>query len=173
MPETSAEIVKKAELFALSLTSGPTPVGRGALLAITSEFLSSPQPDRDRLKRIVELIGKGSGGHLLRGGGYGEQVRTAVAELAHLLSEDLSDRDLQSLLGWTARLLLVRREPQAAERSAPTRQDARPARSGARQPSESRRPQVSSPLSALDKKSMSTLERLKKTLSEQEPPKKD
>lgn len=111
MAEKTADIVTRAEQLALSLTSGPAPVKRNVLLGLTSDFLTDPRPDRERLLRTVRLIAKGSGGHIKRGGGYGEQVRTAAVELAQVLNEDLSDQDLKSLLGWTARLLLVRRVP--------------------------------------------------------------
>ncbi|HEX5718644.1 MAG TPA: hypothetical protein VF179_20965 [Thermoanaerobaculia bacterium] len=111
MAEQSADIVRRAEQLALSLTSGPTPVKRNILLGITSDFLNDPKPDQGRLRRTVDLIAKGSGGHLKRGGGYGEQVRTAAIEVARVLDENLTDPELKSLLGWTARLLLVRRVP--------------------------------------------------------------
>lgn len=112
MAEQSADIVEKAERLALSLTSGPNPVKRNVLLGITSSFLTDPKPDQERLRRTVALIAKGSGGHLKRGGGYGEQVKAAAVEIARVLEEGLSDAELQSLLGWTARLLLVRRSPE-------------------------------------------------------------
>lgn len=112
MAKSTAKIVEKAEQLALSLTAGPVVVGKNVLLGLTADFLSEPRPDRERLRKTIKLISEGNGGHLKRGGGYGDQVRTAVTELARVLEEDdLSDLELKSLLGWTARLLLVRRAP--------------------------------------------------------------
>lgn len=111
MGKSPADIVEKAERLASSLTAGPVVVGKNVLLGLTADFLSEPRPDRERLRKTIKLISEGNGGHLKRGGGYGDQVRTAVIELRRVLEEDWSDPDLKSLLGWTARLLLVRRAP--------------------------------------------------------------
>ena len=112
MGKSPADIVEKAERLASSLTAGPVVVGKNVLLGLTADFLSEPRPDRERLRKTIELISEGNGGHLKRGGGYGDQVRTAVIELRRVLEEkDWSDPELKSLLGWTARLLLVRRAP--------------------------------------------------------------
>src|SRR5215210_2139013 len=112
MPKSTAKLVKRAEQLALALTAGPVVVGKNVLLSLTAEFLSAPRPDRKRLRSTVDLVAKGSGGHLKRAGGYGEQVKAAAIEIAGVLEDaDLTDSDLKSLLGWTARLLLVRRMP--------------------------------------------------------------
>lgn len=112
MGKSPADIVEKAERLASSLTAGPVVVGKNVLLGLTADFLSEPRPDRGRLRTTIKLISEGNGGHLKRGGGYGDQVRTAAIELRRVLEEkDWSDLELKSLLGWTARLLLVRRTP--------------------------------------------------------------
>ena len=160
MSEQSADIVKRAEQLALSLTSGPTPVKRNVLLGITSDFLSDPKPDQGRLRLTVDLIAKGSGGHLKRGGGYGDQIRIAAQEIARVLDEGLSDSELKSLLGWTARLLLVRRERLSEEMAAP-RQDGGRAKGNVRKQPQ---PPKESFRGGVDKRSLSALELLKQKL---------
>jgi hypothetical protein len=171
MSEPNVDIVKRAEQLALTLTAGSAPVGRNVFLGIVSDFQSAPRPDRDRLSDIVRLVQQGSGGHLKRGGGYGEQVKTAAVEISRVLEEDLSDQDLQSLFGWTARLLLVRREARPEGR-----QEARPGASPQKgKESRSVKPREdksAARMGSLDQKSLSTLEMLKQKLSGAEPPKK-
>jgi hypothetical protein len=110
MAVTQTEILKKAEQLASTLAGGTTKVGKNVLLSIVADFMSSPHPDRERLRRTLQLLQEGNGGHTKRGGGYGDQIRAAVREVAKELGADTSDEELKSLFGWTARLLLVRRE---------------------------------------------------------------
>ncbi len=106
------DIVERARLFALELANGPTPIKKNVLLALVSDFLSSRPPDRERLRRILTLVKEGNGGHVLRGEGYGDQVRAAVDAIEGLLQEEeLSDEQYKSLFGWTARLLVVKQSP--------------------------------------------------------------
>jgi hypothetical protein len=171
MSESNVDIVKRAEQLALSLTAGLSPVGRNAFLGIVSDFQSAPRPDRVRLSRIVQLIQKGSGGHLKRGGGYGEQVKTAAVEIARVLEDDLSDQDLRSLFGWTARLLLVRREERPengyAIRTGSSSQKGQGSRSA-----KPREDKAAARMGSLDQQSLRALEMLKQKLSGGEPPKK-
>lgn len=166
MSEQHVEIMKRADQLSLALISGPHPVTRNVLLAMTSDFLSSPQPDRDRLRRIVRQVGKGSGGHVLRGGGYGEQMRAAAAELEIVIEEDWSDQDLKTLLGWTARLLLVRREDRPQEQKVP---QSKPVRTREDKPAgtkKSKTPDWRSP--SLGKSSIQALEMLKQKLADKD-----
>lgn len=166
MSERQVEIMRRADLFSLSLISGTSPVTRNVLLAMTSDFLSSPQPDRDRLRRIVRKVGEGSGGHVLRGGGYGEQMRAAAKELEIVIEEDWSDQDLKTLLGWTARLLLVRREDRPQQQKTPP---GTPIRRRVDKPADSTRSK--SPDwrgSSLGKSSLQELELLKQKLADKD-----
>jgi hypothetical protein len=110
MPESQLAIVRQAERLAANLDGGPVKVGKNVLLALVADFVSTPRPDRDRLRRLLKLVQAESGGHVKRGGGYGEQLRLAAREVAGALADDLSDRDLKSLFGWTARLLRNRQD---------------------------------------------------------------
>ncbi|MES1244636.1 MAG: hypothetical protein ABUT39_23720 [Acidobacteriota bacterium] len=160
MSEQSVEIMERADQLSLALISGPSPVTRNVLLAMTSDFLSSPRPDRDRLRRIVKRVGEGSGGHVLRCGGYGEQIRAAAAELAGVIEEDWSNQELKTLLGWTARLLLVRREDRPQEKKATQGQ---PVRRREERPADKK---PKSPGWGISKSSMQTLEQLKQKLED-------
>jgi len=170
MTATQSEIMEKAERLASNLVGGSTKVGKNVLLSIVADFMSSPHPDRERLRRTLELIQKGSGGHTKRAGGYGEQVKVAVDEITEALRENLSDDELKSLFGWTARLLLVRRGLLAVK----TKTDLRPGKSGSRSPAPAKAekgpPQRLGP--GLGAKSLSTLEQLRQQLQDKEKGKK-
>ncbi|HYU30773.1 MAG TPA: hypothetical protein VEW48_01300 [Thermoanaerobaculia bacterium] len=139
--------------------------------------MSEPEPDVHRLRQLLDLIEQGSGGHIRRGAGYGDQLRAAISELRTVLNEEeLEGQDYKSLFGWTARLLLVRRESARPEpqdhRSDPRErpQSQTPRRPGPRQ-REERRPAPSpgsGKLSAVGTKSLSTLEKLKRDLEDKE-----
>jgi len=122
MPESQLALVLQAERLAATLDGGPVKVGKNVLLALVADFVSTPRPDRGRLRRLLKLIQAESGGHVKRGGGYGEQLRLAAREVAAALANDLSNQDLKSLFGWTARLLRNRQD----ETPAPEREAARP-----------------------------------------------
>jgi len=120
MPESQLALVRQAERLAATLDGGPVKVGKNVLLALVADFVSTPRPDRDRLRRLLKLLQAESGGHVKRGGGYGDQLRLAAREVAAVLADDLSNQDLKSLFGWTARLLRNRQdETPAPEREAP------------------------------------------------------
>ena len=108
MALSSTKIVERASRLAATLANGPVAVEKNVLRGLVADFMV--EPDVARLRRLLQLLAEGSGGHLLRGGGYGEQVQAAATELGTLLAEtDLEPRDLQRLFGWTARLLVVRK----------------------------------------------------------------
>ena len=101
MPKSQVDILAEAEKLALRL-SRPVEVKKNVLLSLVADFMSSPRPDRARLRQTLELIGAGSGGHLLRAGGYGDQVQAAVEVLLPVLAEEgWGDSETKSLFGWT------------------------------------------------------------------------
>jgi hypothetical protein len=109
LAERQIEILNRAQQLASSLASGSVVVQRNVFLSLVADFMGEPEPDINRLQRMLNLIQQGSGGHLKRGGGYGQQLRAATEELARLLSErDFSPVELKSVFGWTGRLLLIR-----------------------------------------------------------------
>lgn len=99
------EILRLAEELAAALQQQPeNAVKRNTFLSLVADFQSHPDPDR--LRRTLELLLKGSGGHLARGGNYEEQVVVATREISRVLRRgDLSVDEYRSLFGWTARLL--------------------------------------------------------------------
>lgn len=120
---TQREIVERADLLANQLTVGPTPVERNTLLSVVANFLADPSSEPARLARTLALLDRGNGGHLDRSPAFGRQVRLVIRVIGDLLREpNIEAGELRSLLGWTARLLLVRR---------PARPDAGPAGSTA------------------------------------------
>jgi len=103
---SQVDIVRQAEELAARLTPrGEEAVKRNVLHSLTADFLHRRDPER--LRRTLELLLTGSGGHIRRGGkSYGDQVRLAARELSKELDrQDLSPEALCSLIGWTARLL--------------------------------------------------------------------
>lgn len=171
------EILKKAEHLASRLNSGPAPVKKNVLLGLVSDFMNEPEPDVRRLRRLLEMIEQGSGGHIRRGAGYGEQLRSAVREIRRVLDEGgLDGKDFKSLFGWTARLLLVRRE-----NARPGPREHPSGGGGAQQPQTSRRPGPpraeehrpapapnSGKLSAVSTKGLSALEKMRRELEDKE-----
>jgi len=84
-------------------------VERNVFLSIVADFLTDPRSEPARLSKMLDLLGKGSGNHLKRSGSFGEQARAVIRELPAILADkDLSPAELRIVLGWTARLLLVR-----------------------------------------------------------------
>jgi len=171
------EILKKAEHLAARLNSGPAPVKKNVLLGLVSDFMNEPEPDVRRLRTLLEMIEQGSGGHIRRGAGYGDQLRSAVREIRRVLDEGgIEGRDFKSLFGWTARLLLVRREnarPEPREQRAGGggAQQAQTTRRPGPQRSEERRPAPvpnSGKLGALSFQGLSALEKMKRDLEERE-----
>lgn len=108
MRNTSSHLqnVERAERWAQHLEG----VERNTFLSLVADFLSDPTSEVARLRRALELLGRGNGGHLERSGSFGVQARIVCQELPPLLSEgDLPGSELRATLGWTARLLLIRR----------------------------------------------------------------
>lgn len=97
--------VERAQKLAANLNG----VERNVFLSIVADFLTDPRSEPARLAKMLDLLGKGSGNHLERSVSFGEQARAVIRELpAVLADEGLSPRALRIVLGWTARLLLVR-----------------------------------------------------------------
>ncbi len=182
MQKSQVEIVQNAERLALNLQAGPTPVkSKNAFLAVVATFMSDPSGDLPRLRRTLDLLEKGSGGHLKRGGGFGDQVRVVIREVGRLLDGDEWEAaELKSLFGWTARLLLIRQDRRTEKGSEsraprPDRQDTRqgrpPQHPRDRRPPlpgrEEKRPAPPPPqkLGAMSGKNLASLAELKKKLS--------
>lgn len=119
MSRSQREIVENASRLARDLQAGPV-VGKNAFLAVVGTFLSDPAGEVPRLRRIMTLVVTGSGGHLKRGNGFGDQVRLVVQTVGELLARGEWEPDeLKSLFGWAARLLQVQQQPQQeADRNA-------------------------------------------------------
>ncbi|HBL25939.1 MAG TPA: hypothetical protein DD490_03790 [Acidobacteria bacterium] len=169
------EILKKAEHLAARLNSGPAPVKKNVLLGLVSDFMNEPEPDIRRLRTLLEMIEQGSGGHIRRGAGYGDQLRAAVREIRRVLDEGgIEGRDFKSLFGWTARLLLVRSAPREAQTARPPDEGRRPGRPLAGRPAAGRheppppRPATPQRLGSVGSQGMSTLEKLKRDLADKE-----
>jgi hypothetical protein len=94
---------------AAKLASNLKGVERNVFLSIVADFLTDPRSEPARLRRMLDLLEKGSGNHLERSGSFGDQARIVIRELPSILTDkDLSPTELRIVLGWTARLLLVR-----------------------------------------------------------------
>lgn len=182
MPLSQVEILKKAEPLASNLAAGDVSVKKSAFLAVVADFLSDPNPDLDTLSRTLELLKQGSGGHLKRGGGFGDQVKAVVDELSRLLQEEkgMQPTDYKSLFGWTARLLTVRQNSQSTRSNDRRRDEPRPQqRSGPpggrpQRPFKPPEPQPKAPttIQAVGGKSLDTLKNLKAQLEKGEGEKK-
>jgi hypothetical protein len=181
LPQT--EILQRAERLASTLAGGQTRVERNVLLAVVADFMTDREPDREKLRRTLDLLAKGSGGHLERGGSYAAQIQTVAAELLALLAaETLETEDYRSLFGWTARLLLVRGLEPPSNGKTPPRGAAGggggagggPAREARQHPRKRppAPPAPPGPLGAVSEKGLSTLQQLKQRLAEREQPKK-
>lgn len=161
-PRTSqADLVRRARALAdeLSLRSEHA-VGRGIFRALLADFEANS--DQDVLHRMVELLLKGSGGHLERTGGYGEQAETAAnAILAELRSGDLSPGEYRTLFAWTARLLPTKPR-KASPKTGPRQEGTRRPPRRTPTPAPAPPPKVVSPsrLSPFDEKSRAALESL-------------
>jgi hypothetical protein len=170
----TVEILERAELLAARLNGGPAPVKKNVLLGLISDFMNEPEPDVRRLRRLLEMIEQGSGGHIRRGAGYGDQLRAAVREIRKVLDKGgLDGKDYKSLFGWTARLLLVRSTPRDTRPQLKEREGGRPSRPETRRstPDRSERftPQPpSTRLGGVNTKGMSALEKLRKQMEDQE-----
>ncbi|MFL6261120.1 MAG: hypothetical protein ACJ76Y_15570 [Thermoanaerobaculia bacterium] len=97
--------VVRAQKLAIELKG----VERNVFLSIVADFLTDPRSEPARLSKMLDLLGKGSGNHLERSGSFGDQARIVIQVLPSFLRETkLSSTDLRVVLGWTARLLLIR-----------------------------------------------------------------
>jgi hypothetical protein len=178
MSKSQVEIVQNAGRLASDLQGGTT-VNKNALLSVVATFMSDPAGDIPRLRRTLILLKAGSGGHLKRGGGFGEQVHLVIQEVDRLLDRgEWEPKDLKSLFGWTARLLQVRQGNRAPERedSRPARDDRRDSRPGRpsdppRRPSSGRVEKKApapptAPFRAVNSKNLDVLKALSKKLSD-------
>ena len=180
---SQTEILEHAERLAVALAGGEVRVERNVLLAVVADFMADPKPDCLKLRRTLDLLGQGSGGHLKHGGKtYSAQIRAAVAELlAFLDAETLETVDYRSLFGWTARLLLVQdldTPRNGVMAPAPTGSGGGTDRGNAAGP-ERRRPPKSptappkpgrGTLSAVNAKGLEALQQFKQRLAEREKP---
>jgi hypothetical protein len=178
MSKSQVEIVKNADRLAANLQAGPA-VTKNALLSVVATFLSDPSGDVARLRRTMTLLEKGSGGHLKRGGGFGDQVRLVIREVGRVLDrEEWQPEELKSLFGWTARLLQVRqaprtpggREPQGQRPNRGAPHPGRPPRPP-RDPRPSEKqppPQPTKPFKAVSGKNLEALKALGEKLSKPE-----
>ena len=109
-PGSGTELVRQAEVLADELRAAPSPIQRNVFLSLVAAFLADG--DVGRLRRLLELLGDErsvSAAHFQRSGSWGEQLRHARDVLARFLATTEDEpRRLQSLFGWTARLLEVR-----------------------------------------------------------------
>jgi hypothetical protein len=177
MSKSQVEIVQNAERLAANLQAGPV-VTKNALLSVVATFMSDPAGDLDRLRRTMTLLEKGSGGHLKRGGGFGDQVRMVIREVGRVLDRgEWQPVELKSLFGWTARLLQVRQAPRKEKEweprgagpdhrsmrpsGRPSRPDRRLSAVDPKEPS----PQPTKPLGALSGKNLDALKALSDKLS--------
>ena len=111
MSKSQVEIVENAGRLATDL-QGAGVESKSAFLSIVASFLSDPSGDVNRLRRMMTLLKGGSGGHLNRGSGFGDQARAVIREVGSLLDRgEWQPEELKSLFGWTARLLQVRQAP--------------------------------------------------------------
>jgi hypothetical protein len=169
MRKSQVEIVENAERLAANLQAGPQ-VTKNALLSVISTFVSDPAGDLQRLRRTLTLLETGSGGHLKRGSGYGDQVRLVIREVGRLLDRgEWQPNELKSLFGWAARLLQVRQASgvQAQEDRRIPRSSRTDSRSGhSPRPGREKPPaQPAQPFRGLSGKNLEALKALGKKLS--------
>jgi hypothetical protein len=153
MNQNQTEILRKAERLATDLAGGPVRVEKNVLLSVVAEFMSDPRGDVERLRRTLKLLKAGSGGHLKRTANYAQQVETVADGLKETLADpDLTHEDLKSLLGWTARLLLVQADVVAKPED------------GRKAGKEPTKPSPPKTFGSMGSKNRSTLEQLKEKL---------
>jgi hypothetical protein len=111
MSKSQVEIVENAGRLAADL-QGSGVESKNAFLSVVATFISDPSGDVKRLRRMMTLLKDGSGGHLNRGSGFGDQARAVIREVGSLLDRgEWQPEELKSLFGWTARLLQVKQAP--------------------------------------------------------------
>jgi len=109
-PVSGTELVRQAEVLADELRAAPSPVQRNIFLSLVAGFLGDG--DVGRMRRLLEVLRDErsvSAAHFERSGSWGDQARHARGVLARLLATAETDsRHLQTLFGWTARILEIR-----------------------------------------------------------------
>ncbi|MFN7963394.1 MAG: hypothetical protein U0002_19185 [Thermoanaerobaculia bacterium] len=112
-------LLQEAQRLAALLTEHrETAVKRGLLLSVTADFLG--RGGLPRLLRTLEALGRGSGGHLRRGGGYRDQMEALLRVLsAELPRFSGTEEELKTVLGWTGWLLATAQNPDLATSPAP------------------------------------------------------
>jgi hypothetical protein len=100
------DLVQTAEALAERLRS-PVRVTRSAFSKLVATFRQ--EGDRQALHALVRSVASGRGGGRERGTGYSDQIDHASGVLLDFLGRQqaLSDRELQSVFGWTARLIEI------------------------------------------------------------------
>lgn len=175
MPLPPTKILHRAERLASSLAGGHIRVERNTLLAVVADFMTDPKPDLGKLRRTLDFLAGGSGGHLKRGGSYAAQIKALAAELLTLLdAETLETEDYRSLFGWAARLLLVRDlgEPPLTEGASLGHSAVSDSAATARTRKENRRatttPAQPKKLGGVGERGLGALQQLKQRLEERE-----
>lgn len=102
---TSGELVRRARSLAEELRTASPGFKRSTFLSL----VEGCGGDLDELRRRIELAGAGSGGHLDRTGSFEAQLEALATVLRKQLgeAEGLTPREVESWLGWTARMLYV------------------------------------------------------------------
>lgn len=168
-PVPQIEIVKRAEDLAGSLRS-PVLVSRSALSKLVATFRQTG--DREAFRSLIGAVAAGRGGGRERGTGFSEQIDHASRVLRAFVEResDLSDRELQGVLGWAERLMTIHDElspeddPRRGARAArPTGRSAgRRRNTAAPEPPVRREPKpVDRKLGGLGGKNLAVLERLR------------
>lgn len=171
MPASQIQLLDHARDLADKLASGATPVKAGTLRSILADFMSAPQPDQAKLRRMLRLLKEGSGGQLARSGSFPDQVLAAIGVLDRILEDsDLTPQELKTLFGWTARLLLIRsdRKENGASPGRSGTGPGRPRNSERRQEERMPRPAGEAKLSAVKQSAFDALARMKTELSKRE-----
>ncbi len=167
MATSQIELVDRARGLADRLAAARPPVKANTLRTLVADFMSSPAPDRSGLLKMLRLLKQGSGGHLERSGNFPDQAQAAIEVLDPFLEEStLEPRELKTLLGWTARLLLVRGEKRRSPMASAGRPKApRPKRKPKEEERTFRPPDEK--LSAVNGSAFAALARMKAKLEEE------
>lgn len=131
MSRSAGALIEDAHALADELWSRGG-VKRSTFGALLARFRTDG--DREQLTRLLRELRTGSGGHIRRGRGFGDQVDAAAAVLESFLARSRhTSAELQTIFGWAGRDLLVfeaSKKPRGDRRS-PTASRGRQDRSAA------------------------------------------